>query len=71
MPEVSRMKPIVAKEVFEEMKRAGIRGDKEYLKQYHARRCEADVGSSPNRVDPICDAFLAVDCVAEETPPET
>lgn len=43
MPEVGRMKPIVAKEVFEEMKRTGIRGDKEYLKQYHARRCEADL----------------------------
>ncbi|KAG6810874.1 hypothetical protein H0H92_009995 [Tricholoma furcatifolium] len=32
------MKPLVAKQVFETMKSQGVRGDKEYLKKYHAER---------------------------------
>ncbi|KAG6857090.1 hypothetical protein H0H87_009651 [Tephrocybe sp. NHM501043] len=38
LPELERMKPLVSKQVLEGMKSQGIRGDKEYLKRYHAER---------------------------------
>ena len=39
MPEIERLKPIVAKGVFEQMKRERIRGDKQLLKETHQKRC--------------------------------
>ena len=39
MPELEQYKPIVSKRVFEEMKSAGIRGDKKYLQDYHKDKC--------------------------------
>lgn len=36
MPEIEKLKPIVAKRVFEEMRAAGIRGSKEHLHKVHA-----------------------------------
>lgn len=38
LPEIERSKPIVAKQVFEGMKKARIRGDKEYLKEVHMKK---------------------------------
>ncbi|KAG6821624.1 hypothetical protein H0H93_000133 [Arthromyces matolae] len=38
LPQFEKMKPRVAKEVFETMKSQGIRGDKQYLQKYHKER---------------------------------
>ena len=44
-PELEKMKPLVVKRVFEAMKSKGIRGDKEYLKNYHKERSIETVSS--------------------------
>ncbi|GLB33903.1 putative 60Kd inner membrane protein [Lyophyllum shimeji] len=38
IPELERMKPIVSKQVLEEMKSKGIHGDKTYLQEVHKKR---------------------------------
>ncbi|KAF8076492.1 60Kd inner membrane protein-domain-containing protein [Lyophyllum atratum] len=38
LPELERMKPVVSKQVLEEMKSKGIRGDKVYLQEVHKKR---------------------------------
>ena len=38
MPEIEKLKPLIAKRVFEEMKKAGMRGDKKALQKYHAEK---------------------------------
>lgn len=38
IPELERMKPIVSKQVLEEMKSKRIRGDKTYLQEIHKKR---------------------------------
>ncbi|KAF8974472.1 60Kd inner membrane protein-domain-containing protein [Flammula alnicola] len=38
IPEMQKLKPLVAKRVFEEMKSAGIRGDKKFLQKYHTEK---------------------------------
>ena len=39
MPEIEKLKPLVSKRVFEEMKTSNIRGDKMSLQKYHADKC--------------------------------
>ena len=39
MPEIKRLKPLVSKRVFENMKTSNIRGDKKFLIEYHAKTC--------------------------------
>ncbi|RDB22844.1 Mitochondrial inner membrane protein COX18 [Hypsizygus marmoreus] len=39
LPEIERLKPIVSKEVLEQMKKDGIRGEKKFLQETHAKRC--------------------------------
>ncbi|PFH52805.1 hypothetical protein AMATHDRAFT_1848 [Amanita thiersii Skay4041] len=41
LPEVERLKPVVAKQVLEEMRKDGIRGSKEDLQQIHTQRSVA------------------------------
>jgi len=38
-PEIEKLKPLVSKRVFEEMKTSDIRGDKKSLQKYHAEKC--------------------------------
>jgi len=38
MPEIEKLKPLIAKRVFEDMKKAGMRGDKKALQKYHAEK---------------------------------
>ncbi|KAF8897626.1 60Kd inner membrane protein-domain-containing protein [Infundibulicybe gibba] len=38
LPEIEKQKPIVSKQVLEEMKKEGIRGEKPYLQEFHAKR---------------------------------
>lgn len=38
LPEINKLKPAVSKQVLAEMKQAGIRGDRRYLQDFHARR---------------------------------
>ncbi|EAU84864.2 hypothetical protein CC1G_00383 [Coprinopsis cinerea okayama7 len=40
MPIIAKEKPVVAQEVFEKMKADKIRGDKPFLIEYHAKRCQ-------------------------------
>ena len=44
MPEVEKLKPLVAKSVLEQMKAAGMRGDKKALQAYHTEKCVQVVG---------------------------
>ena len=39
IPEVEKLKPVIGKQVFEQMKKEGIRGEKEFLRETHAKRC--------------------------------
>ncbi|KAH9482736.1 hypothetical protein JR316_0004836 [Psilocybe cubensis] len=39
IPEVEKLKPLVSKRVLEEMKAAGIRGDKKALQKMHSEKC--------------------------------
>ena len=39
LPKIEKLKPLVSKRVFEEMKKSNIRGDKKYLQKYHADKC--------------------------------
>ena len=39
IPEVERLKPVVSKQVLEQMKKEGIRGEKQFLQETHAKRC--------------------------------
>lgn len=39
MPEVEAWKPLVAKQVLDEMRSAGVRGTKDELRQAHSKRC--------------------------------
>ncbi|KAF8663382.1 hypothetical protein AX16_000957 [Volvariella volvacea WC 439] len=39
VPQIEQLKPVVAKRVLEEMKKAGIRGEKESLRKIHAEKC--------------------------------
>lgn len=43
IPKLEQMKPIVAKEVLETMKKERIRGDKEFLRETHTKRSIAIV----------------------------
>jgi mitochondrial inner membrane protein COX18 len=45
LPEIDKLKPTVSKQVLQEMKEAGIRGEKKYLQEYHAKRSIEIVGS--------------------------
>ncbi|TFK43448.1 60Kd inner membrane protein-domain-containing protein [Crucibulum laeve] len=38
MPEIEKLKPAVSKRVFEEMKKSGMRGDKKFLQEFHAKK---------------------------------
>ena len=38
MPEIEKIKPLIAKRVFEDMKKAGVRGDKKALQKYHTEK---------------------------------
>jgi inner membrane protein COX18 len=38
LPEVEKLKPVVSKQVLQAMKQAGIRGEKKFLQQLHAKR---------------------------------
>jgi len=38
MPELEKIRPLVAKRIFEDMKKAGMRGDKKALQQYHTEK---------------------------------
>lgn len=38
MPEIEKLKPLISKRVFEDMKKAGMRGDKKALQKYHAEK---------------------------------
>jgi len=38
VPEIEKLKPLVAKQIFEQMKAAGIRGEKENLKKLHSEQ---------------------------------
>lgn len=39
IPKIEKLKPLVSKRVFEEMKTSNIRGGKKYLHKYHADKC--------------------------------
>ena len=39
IPEVEKLKPVVSKQVLEQMKKEGIRGEKQFLQETHAKRC--------------------------------
>ena len=39
IPRIKKLKPLVSKRVFEEMKRSNIRGDTKYLQKYHNDKC--------------------------------
>ncbi|KAF9464462.1 60Kd inner membrane protein-domain-containing protein [Collybia nuda] len=38
LPEIEKLKPIVSKRVLEDMKKEGIRGEKKFLQEFHAKR---------------------------------
>ena len=40
MPTIEKEKPIVAKQVFEQMKLDKVRGEKSFLVEYHAKKCQ-------------------------------
>jgi inner membrane protein COX18 len=47
MPELEKLKPLVAKRVFEDMKKAGMGGDKKALQQYHTEKTVEVVSFHP------------------------
>ena len=43
VPQVEKLKPVVAKQIFEDVQNEKIRGDKETLKKIHMKRTVAQV----------------------------
>lgn len=69
LPQIERLKPLVSKRVFEEMKTSKIRGDKKYLKKYHFDKCVQLVCLLLNSKQ-LCISLLSntiADCATERT----